>query len=61
MLIFGKDTFLVLITRMISTIPISSQTLIFETSHFTTQMTASYSLASMIESQLFMYLSSKNY
>ena len=36
MLIFGKDTFLVLISLMISTNLISSQILIFVTSHFTT-------------------------
>ena len=36
MLILGKDTFLVLISLMISTNLISSQILIFVTSHFTT-------------------------
>ena len=35
-LIFSKDTYLVLISRMISTNPISSQILIFVTSHFAT-------------------------
>ena len=35
-LIFGKDTFLVLICRMILTNPIKSQIFIFVTSHFTT-------------------------
>ena len=35
-LIFGKDTYLVLISRMISTHPISSQILIFVTSNFAT-------------------------
>ena len=34
--IFGKDTVLVLISRMISTNPISSHILIFVTSHLTT-------------------------
>ena len=36
MLIFGKDTFLVLISEMILTNPISSQILIFVKSNFTT-------------------------
>ena len=36
MLIFSKDTYLVLISRMISTNLISSQILIFVTSHFAT-------------------------
>ena len=36
MLIFGKDTFLVLISQVISTNPIKSQIFIFVTSHFTT-------------------------
>ena len=36
MLIFGKDTFSVLISQMILTNPISSQILVFMTSHFTT-------------------------
>ena len=36
MLIFGKDTFLIFISRMILKNPISSQILIFVTSHFTT-------------------------
>ena len=36
MLILGKDTFLALISRMISTNPIGLQILIFVTSHFTT-------------------------
>ena len=35
-LIFSKDTYLVLISRMTLTNPISSQTLIFVTSHFAT-------------------------
>ena len=40
-LIFSKDTYLVLISRMISTNPISSQTLIFVTSHFATLLSSS--------------------
>ena len=36
MLILGKDTFLVLIAQMISINPISSQIIIFVTSHFVT-------------------------
>ena len=40
MLILGKDIFLVLISLMISTNLISSQILIFVTSHFTTLLPA---------------------
>ena len=36
MLIFGKDTFLVLISRVISTDPISSHSSVFVKSHFNT-------------------------
>ena len=36
MLIFSKDTFLVLIARVISTNTVSSQSLVFVMSHFTT-------------------------
>ena len=36
MLIFSKDTFLVLFARMISINPLSSQIFIFVTSHFAT-------------------------
>ena len=35
-LIFSKDTFVILIFRMISTNPLSSQILYFSTSHFAT-------------------------
>ena len=40
MLIFGKDTFLVLIARMISTNPISLQNSIFVTSHYSSLLEA---------------------